>query len=248
MDPATLNIIIKIIDITPRSIEALIKKNALSEINSKLDTVIAKQDQQILSELKSAFDAIEDAINTSNDVTRSQRLNYAENTFLPNTRLDASLKTAGKPNNYWIALANYGLASACHLRGDEGTAVTHLLRMFEAEPRYARTALAPKLYQEFFRPRCREVLDWATKKTAEITSSKFLARVAMARLGHGTAAGLFLLLSPVNVGFLGPCYGRVKEAFKVSPEKYREAALFELNEQLEKKLDDRCKAIATSLL
>ncbi len=126
----------------------------LDHIQSQLESLIKKSDQLILREIKSAFDAIADSFLSDNAETKAIRSSFAEECLLRNTRLDPALTTAGQPNTYWIALANYGLAHLCILRNDRKIAGRHLLRMFIADPHNARLNMAPYIYDAVFKPRC----------------------------------------------------------------------------------------------
>jgi len=257
MDPITANIVITVIQVAPKTIEKLIKKNALSEINSKIDNVLAMQDQQILSQLKSAYDAINDAVNATNLETISKRLSYAEDKLLSNTRLDLSLTTADYPNAHWVALANYGLAFVCNLRDDQITQATHIFRMYEADPRFSRAQLSPELYKKFFKPKCKNVFKWKKLKTAEINRSGFTGRVFLQKAG-----GVAIMASSLVGGVLLSAWNQGAGAVmaktgakggqeiwnKATPEKYRQEALIDLQEQVELTLDECCKKIARKFL
>ena len=260
MDPIVVNFIIKMVQTSSKLIETRLKKEILSKINSKLDSVLAKQDQQILSQLKSAYDAISDAVNTTNQETIMKRLSYAENTLLLNTRLDLSLTTAGYSNAHWVALANYGLALICSFRTDETTQAIHILRMYEADPRYSRTQLEPKLYDEFFKPKCKNVLEWKKRRSEEINNLNFNGRVflqktaGVAVMAGAIVSGIFLGLSRQPVAGRVVIDSGLKSGGKIWDDadknipKYRLEALSSLQEEVELKLDECCKKIAQSFL
>lgn len=132
-------------------------KKSISSIDNDLNMLHAKSDQIIIREIKSAFDAINDALNSNNKLTRETRLKFAEEFLLKNTRLNPALETEGRGNHIWIALSNFGLAYICYLRYDQRLAARHLLKVFVDAPRMARKELAKDVFESIFEPNCRDI-------------------------------------------------------------------------------------------
>lgn len=227
MDPLAVKIIKDMIVGVPATLVRLIRSNALLEINSKLNTIMAKQDEQILSNLKSAYTAIEDAIQTPNKQTKKQRLLFAENALLPNTQLNPSLSTADRPNGHWIAIANYGLGFVCHLRGDDITAAKHFVRMFESDQQLARTKLAPKLYKDYFLPKYKEYIKYDKKSTNE---------------------NVYQIIDEVTKTAAKSFVSRVIDFFdgKIEPAETGLDKRLEFAEDVQSKIDQYCKSVAQS--
>lgn len=132
-------------------------KKSITVIDNNLNILNAKSDQVITKEIKSAFDAINDALYSNNNLSRENRLKFAEVFLLKNTRLNPTLETEGRGNNIWIAFSNFGLSYICFLRNDQRLAARHLLKVFVDAPRMARKELAKDIFESIFEPNCRDI-------------------------------------------------------------------------------------------
>ncbi len=244
MDPVTVKLVLT-------ASKLVIESSKRNEIIGRLNAIQSTLDQLILREIKSAYEAISDALVTTSEQTKNVRLNYAEESLLKNTNLDPTLKTGDFHNNYLMALANYGLAFVCMLRNDEQIAAKHLLRSYKFDPRTARTILTPSLYEDVFKPKCSDVFKWYTERTLEISQNECSFRV----IGGKTMA---VALWVGGVGYaLAAKQGAAAravhtEAAKIwdnsNPAHYRIGDMEDLVLELEIKLDDRCREIALDFL
>jgi hypothetical protein len=260
MDIVTLQLILKAGKL---SLDA-IKKEAMVK---QLNILIQKSDQLISREIKAAYEALDDALITSNIKTREIRLNFCEENLLKNTNLDPGLTTGGFSNKYWMALAHNGLAFVCTLREDSNLAAKHLIKIYECDPRLARQKLLPELYVQLFQPQCKNVFDWHEKELKSINESNFVPMNALVKTGAvaiaigSIVAGFSLALNTRN-GFSSSqnsfAGSRIAQGgFKIAEEvwknsnnieSFRQDARNKLYKQLEDKLDERCQEIARSLL
>lgn len=212
----------------------------LSAISSELSSMLDKQDQSITREIYSGFEAIRDAVTTENPETQSNYLGFAEQSLLRNTALNRSLATDGKPNQYWIGLAHYGLALICAIREDERIAVRHVIRMFREDPRTARNLYVPKVYETLFASECQDLRDLNVRVHEVITRG-----LLHWQLEHGLAAiqqDCPANLVDINVyrAEIGPGAPSYRVVLSASRN--------ELDEALEKTIDTRCIVIAQRYL
>ena len=245
MDPVTIELVLK-------ASKLVIESSKRDEILGRLNTIQSTLDQLILREIKSAYEAISDALVTNNEQTKNVRLNYAEESLLKNTSLDPALKTGEFYNAYLMALAHYGLAFVCVLRKDNQIAAKHLLRTYKFDPNISRTKLTPILFEEIFKPKCSNVFEWYDKRALEISRNDCSLRVMA-----GKAAAVTSWVGMVAVGFAVPAArGAAMQANNVAgklwnsstPEHYRIGDMEDLEKELELKLDDRCREIALDFL
>ena len=220
MDPVTIELVLK-------ASKLVIESSKRDEILGRLNTIQSTLDQLILREIKSAYEAISDALVTNNEQTKNVRLNYAEESLLKNTSLDPALKTGEFYNAYLMALAHYGLAFVCVLRKDNQIAAKHLLRTYKFDPNISRTKLTPILFEEIFKPKC--------SNAAAVTSW-----VGMVAVGFAVPAARGAAMQANNVA------GKLWNSS--TPEHYRIGDMEDLEKELELKLDDRCREIALDFL
>ena len=239
-----------ILDAVKLSLDAYKK----DEIVNTLNKIESKLDQMISREIKSSYDAISDALVTNNEITKSKRLDFAEDNLLKNTNLDPALKTGNIENIHLIALAHYGLAFVCTLRGDSAIAARHLLHIYEIAPSIARKELVPLIYENVLKDECSSIFGWYKEREREIGSDKFKLRTSIKKVGAvsigvvGTALGVV----PFLVGKTSIVYSSIEKAKTVwsdaTPEEYRKSAQEDLRDELDKKLDNRCQEVAKELL
>ncbi len=261
MDPLTISALLsgyKIYSKLDAEIAKSRMKNSISSINRKLDLLNAKSDQMITREIKSAFDAIDDALESSNKETREIRLKYSEECLLKNTRLDPSLPTEGRQNNEWIALANFGLAYICIMRQDQELAAKHLLRTFLYDPRAARTELLSDIYSAIFKPKCNDLFQWHKEECSKVDNKDFNIEIFLDKTvaaGAGCVAiGAAVIGSSPYLRGLSYFSSRnmgdwaQKKWNTSTSENKRRVAKIGLSIELESKIDIRCKSIAESLI
>ena len=87
MDPATIGLVLKACNL----VKGAKLSRQISDIQSKLDIIIAKSDQLIIREIMAAYKAIDDALSTDSDKTRQIRLSFAEEHLLKNISLNLAL-------------------------------------------------------------------------------------------------------------------------------------------------------------
>ncbi len=251
MDPATIKVIIQASQLLLKAVKKdHITKN-LIKIQLKLDKLIQKSDQLILREIKSAYQAIDDARTTSNVETRDIRLKYAEDNLLKNTSLDSTLSTGGCQNTYLMALANYGLAFVCALRGDTQIAAIHLLRTYECDPRNARDELIPALFELLFEPECADTFEWYETELQAVQDQRYALHITGERVTASVLAlaGVGLAIVTKRSAMGGGLFSKATEMWKgADTSQIRATAREKLAAQLADKLDSRCQEIATRLL
>jgi len=256
IDPITLSALISGYERFDAMATKFKMRNGISQINSKLDALNEKIDQMITRELKSAFDAIDDALESSNKETKEIRLRYAEEHLLKNTRINPSLSSEGRENYKWIALANFGLAYICIMRHDHKIAARHFLRTFLYDPHIARTELLPDIYTAVFEPKCSEIFQWQKEQYLKIDNNNFNIDVYLGKtlaIGAGiTAFGV--LAGGTLIKVPTPHVARNIEQWaertwnEATIDNNRRYAKDQLNIELELKLDEKCKNIAESLI
>lgn len=224
----------------------------LEEINEKLDQLMQISSEVILRDVRSAFKAIEDYLFLSRrGEAKPEKLDRIEDILQRNTGLNPEGKTGGVSNANIMAFSYLGLVYTHAIKGEFSLADRYILRMFEAGPRVARTALAPKVFKKVFRPQC--------KGTFKLHKAEMSRRADLgdhvARAGRGAAAavvgGLGALVSiGLRTGTIGGASMQAaKNIVEGGDTKSKEwASEAKLIERHEARLDDRCREIARELL
>lgn len=233
------------------TVEMISIKRSLGKIQTTLNDMMQRYDQLITREIKSAYEALSDAMTTNSEYTRKMRLDFAENNLLKNTNLDSSLCTGGLSNNYLMAISHYGLSFICKLRGDDVVAAKHLLRAFEMDPRKAREELLPELYEGFFKNKCENANRWYKEQLAIIYEKDYTGKQLLDKTGAflegagGVIGGILLKNHAVERTAVRDAGKRWSSS---TPEHYRLQAKIALDIEYERKIDEDCKRIATKLL
>ncbi|KAF7837811.1 putative E3 ubiquitin-protein ligase LIN-1 [Senna tora] len=107
-------------------------------------------EQQVLSNLYWAIDAIEAAIQTQEPEERSFRLSNTEQMLQVPAMLDEEGVTATVPNRYLLCCSYFYLSVVRKLRGDEWQAALHFLQAVLVSPRLVCTEFAPQLCETLF--------------------------------------------------------------------------------------------------
>lgn len=132
------------------------------------DTEVRYSDQAVLANLDWGIDALEEAINTSNEETKMARLDYAEKMLQVCAMLNSSQNTAGVPNSYLSAWAHLNLSCLWKLRNDSHNAVQHILEMFVVDPFFSRIDFAPELWKSVFLPHMSSIVGWYSEERRRV--------------------------------------------------------------------------------
>jgi hypothetical protein len=247
MDKETVDLIIKLASLSSGASKAKALNAKMSEIKSTIDDLV-------LREIKSAYDCIQDAIDTDNNKTREARFRAAEDNLLKNTRLSPERSTGRYSNTYLIALSHFGLAVICALRGDQKISARHILNLYTSEPRLARNKIAPDVYQELFLPKCSDLLRLHQQQIDELahqtsTIKEFGQKAAAAGLIVGGFAVFLATKSHTALREAGKNGEKMWNSAKydISYEE-RERRTKKVKEELESALDKRCQELALELL
>ena len=222
-------------------------------IKQQLNTIQAALDQLITREIKGGYEALANANISSHPTTKEKYLSFAEDCFLKNTSLDPQLQTNGKMNGYFIALAYYGLAILTAERGDLLLSARHLIRVFEFDPRSARTQLAPKVFEQYFKCHCSrayEIGEREYKKTVErnynAAGDGVLGRIGSLATWIGGVIGTFAIQNPA--AFVTAEKESARLWKENSPEKLKAAAIAKAEEYGQYEIDRRCCEIALEMM
>lgn len=222
------------------------------EVAERLARIQSGLDELLLRELRSAYDALGDALISQNAQTQSIRLGYAEESLLRNSNLDPTRRTGQYENKSIMALAHFGLAHICALRSDSPLAAKHLLKVFALDPREARTRLAPEVFREVFLPKCADITTWYDQSLAAINRDSFAWHV-FGRKASAVAIGASAVLGAIAAGLarqrVPPTVFRAFERTlnDSNPEEFRKAARERLRDEHENRLDAKCREVAQSL-
>lgn len=217
----------------------------LTMIEKNISVMLKKQDQLVTREIKAAFDAINDLLISNSEETIKQRLIFAENNLLKNTRLNTELTTEEKSNKYWISLSNIGLSFVCGLRNDIVIGVRHILKSFEANPQIARE-IFPEFYNIVFK---RKILYQESKwekwriKWKEKAMDRFLDKAGKVSVVIGVGALSILLRKAAPAA---KTIDFMQRQNQLTENDIRNLELKKLGK--EKRHDIFCSNIATSLL
>lgn len=277
LDPTTATLLLKGAQLGHGIAKSQAIKNRLSAIENTLAQLRKQSDQLITRELLSAYEAIEDASKSTNEDTIKKRLEYAEEKLLINTNLDPKLSTSGYPNSYWITQAHLALAFICFIRNDQNIAASHLLKAFLYDSRQARTSSLVDLYAQFFEPKCKDILNshsiemenlnvemLQTRKKIKDNLIKHMPLLLMlspimaypliaGTLLFGTEEernGLLKIIKTIREGLIGKKDAKIviEELVDDWIKKLRTNKIEQLNNNLQERLDHRCKEIAMEYL
>lgn len=131
-------------------------------------TEVRYSDQAVLANLDWGIDALEEAINTSNDETKWARLDHAEKMLQVCAMLDSGHKTAGVPNSYLSAWAHLNLSYLWKLRNDVNKSALHVLEMFVVDPFFSRIDFAPEVWSSIFLPHMGSIIGWYSEERRKV--------------------------------------------------------------------------------
>jgi len=240
IDPVTIELVLKAAEVSHEVLKEIEDKQ---EVIDRLSKIQSSFDQLIFREIVFSYEALSDALATSNQETKRFRLNVAEENLLKTTGLDSSLSTSGIPNSRLMALAHFGLAFICTLRGDDAIAAIHCLRVYKSDPNYARKDLLPKIYTTLFEPKCADIFLWydTTRESYLIGNYKpGMLALATGLIVSGPMVGLLASLAIVHPS-LYDYKRRLNSIVNVNPLKIVETSF-------NSKIDDRCRELATNWL
>ncbi|KAJ8762191.1 hypothetical protein K2173_007346 [Erythroxylum novogranatense] len=131
--------------------------------SSDKEAEVRYSDQAVLANLDWGIEALEEAINTSNEETKMARLDYAEKMLQVCAMLNSGHRTAGVPNFYLSAWAHLNLSYLWRLRDNAENSTLHVLEMFIVDPLFSRVDFAPELWKDLFLPHLSSIVGWYTE-------------------------------------------------------------------------------------
>ncbi|XP_024545432.1 putative E3 ubiquitin-protein ligase LIN [Selaginella moellendorffii] len=117
-------------------------------------------EQAVLANLDWGIEAVEEAIRTPHEETKSARLQHAEKMLQVCALLDVRSEIAGIPGTYLSAWGSLILSYVWKLRNDDRKAAVCVLDMFLVDPRSARVKFAPQLWDQLFQPHLTSIKGW----------------------------------------------------------------------------------------
>ncbi|MFN6519595.1 MAG: hypothetical protein RMY29_034585 [Nostoc sp. CreGUA01] len=141
-------------------IEEREKEEKFEKILNKINELSKKLDWLILKDLKAAYELLNNALDADNLETKKNHLSSAQTLLIKYVNSEFSQNIGGYTNTDLIIIASYGLAYTYWFSKEQKLSMKYIFKLFELEPRRARTELAPEVFKKFFKPKCQEDYDW----------------------------------------------------------------------------------------
>lgn len=137
-----------------KSYNRQIDKENIKMIISKLEVLLGNNIDGSICNLRSAFNQLEDYIYIAKyERTNEILIINIERILLNCIGLKPDLLTGCIKNSDLLAFSYYGLCLVNIIRKKDYLAERYIMKMFSVSPRIARNDLAPRVYEDYFKPK-----------------------------------------------------------------------------------------------